>query len=1076
MADFAPEQLEACLLQLTASNTDTIKQAEAVIKAYLKHPASVTGLMTQIQGSSHASVRQLAAMLLRQKINKRWPALDEATQTGVKQVLLQRVMEETESVVKSAIARLIAALARDLVPANQWPDLFGCIEMCATNANPSARVLAMLLLASLNGTIGEHLLQHFSTLKRLFLAALQDTEIKVRIEAMHAACGLVEYLEKKQAIEFQQLIDPMLQVLQACIASNAEVEACEFMDVFSELANSPFPMLTKALPHLVQLLLQIFVSEALEPSTRAAASSALNAIIDAKPKALAKANLVPTIFTTMLQLIAADTHSASGMFSTLLEADDADAEEDDDEPVTQLAQRTLDYLALGISPKTINPIVLQCTQECVRSADPNMQKAGVLALGVVSEGCSEFLSANVKSVLPFIYEAAASQHHSVREAACFSLGQFCEYLQPVIQNHHAEIVPVALALLDDPTPAVKATSCYVLEVFTESMEPSEIKPFLATLVEKLVGLIRSQKPSIQKLAISALGSASVGAKAEFTPYFQHVCELLQPFLGISDPKFYSLRGTAIECLGYLVVAMGAERFGATLQSIMPYVFQTIALNDVELTELSLGFIINSSNIYKKEFLPYVETCVQAILPCLKPEDGITIVGDDENELAQGFESDDDEDDDDGKCTLSIRTATLEMKCRAVECIEALASNIGGAFDAYVPPLLEGLSLLVEYIHEDVRGAVAEACAALIICSFYAANPAAEENQVWVQGQVDANLLHPRTKALLDKLTTEVFLEFLEDPEKIVVERTLTALTTLSATIGPVVTAPYFQQISTVAQAILTHAHICQDGNDEASEQDEDEEDDDIEGGSVLDNVTELLGSMAKCFGPAFDPMWQALFPFVLQYANGPHPDKDRASILGCFGEVLPEVQNLSYVPQVLPLMVKACAGENTSMQRNAAFALGTLVKMSGASLSSQYLQILQALHPLFESEDEGVVDNAASAVAKMIMTHQESVPLDAVLPVFLKALPLKADFTETESVFNCLLGLLQAQNPAVLNAMPQVAAIFAQSLGEDSDVDEEVQVKIRACVQWLVATFPDQMKAVVSAMDPSAQAILSTCL
>ncbi|OQS01922.1 importin [Thraustotheca clavata] len=1074
MADFAPEQLEACLLQLTANDTATIKQAEGVLKNYLKHANSVGGMITQIQGSGNPAVRQLAAILLRLKISKHWGKLDAATQNGIKQVLLQRIMEESASVVKSAIARLIAQLARDLVPRNEWSELFACIEMCASNTNPSARALSMLLLSKLNETIGEHLLQHFSTLKRLFLAALQDADLKVRIEAMHAACGIVEFLEKKQALEFQQLIDPMLNVLQACIANNDEQEACEFMDVFSELANSPYPMLTKSLPHLVTLLLQIFVAEALEPSTRASASSALNAIIDAKPKALAKAGLVPQIFTTMLQLIAADTHSASGMFANLLQEDGDNNEDDEDEPITQLAQRTLDYLALGISPKTINPIVLQCTQECIRSTDPNMKKAGILALGVVSEGCSEFLSSNVKSVLPFIYEAASSQHHAVREAACFSLGQFCEYLQPVIQNHHSEIVPVALALLDDPALAVKATSCYVLEVFTESMEPNEIKPFLPALVEKLVALIRTQKPSIQKLAISALGSTSVGAKIEFQPYFQGVCELLQPFLGISDAKFYSLRGTAIECLGYLVVAMGAERFGATLQSIMPYVFQTIALNDVELTELSLGFIINTSNIYKKEFLPYVETCVQAILPCLKPEEGISIVGE-EDEVAQGFESDDDEDDD-GKCTLSIRTATLEMKCRAVECIEALASNMGGAFDRFVPPLLEGLSLLVDYIHEDVRGAVAEACAALIVCSFYATNPAAEETQVWVQGQIQNELVHPRTKQLLDKLTQEVFLEFLEDPEKIVVERTLTALTTLSATLGPIVTAPYFQQIGTIAQAILTHSHICQDGNDEASEHDDEEDDEDIEGGSVLDNLTELLGSMAKCFGPSFDQLWSSLFPFVLQYANGPHPDKDRASIIGCFGEVLPEVQNIQYVPQVLPLMIKACAGENTSMQRNSAFAIGMLVKMSGANLASQYLQLLQALHPLFESEDEGVVDNAASAVAKMIMAHGEAVPLDAVLPVFLKALPLKADFTETESVFTCLLGLLQAQNPAVLNSMPQVASIFAQSLKEDSDVDEEVQVKIRGCVKWLVATFPDQMKAVVGAMDPASQAILSTCV
>lgn len=51
-----------------------------------------------------------------------------------------------------------------------------------------------------------------------------------------------------------------------------------------------------------------------------------------------------------------------------------------------------------------------------------------------------------------------------------------------------------------------------------------------------------------------------------------------------------------------------------------------------------------------------------------------------------------------------------------------------------------------------------------------------------------------------------------------------------------------------------------------------------------------------------------------------------------------------------------------------------------------YLDILQALHPLFQLSGKGVeggvVDNAAAAVARMIMAAPAAVPMDQVMYVF----------------------------------------------------------------------------------------------
>lgn len=82
--------------------------------------------------------------------------------------------------------------------------------------------------------------------------------------------------------------------------------------------------------------------------------------------------------------------------------------------------------------------------------------------------------------------------------------------------------------------------------------------------------------------------------------------------------------------------------------------------------------------------------------------------------------------------------------------------------------------------------------------------------------------------------------------------------------------------------------------------------------------------------------------------------------------------------------------------------------------SRQYPTIFTALHPLFHDQSlPNTTDNAAGAVARLILAHPNAVPLDQVLPVFFTALPLKADFAENEPVFACLFQLFQSNNALV---------------------------------------------------------------
>jgi hypothetical protein len=100
--------------------------------------------------------------------------------------------------------------------------------------------------------------------------------------------------------------------------------------------------------------------------------------------------------------------------------------------------------------------------------------------------------------------------------------------------------------------------------------------------------------------------------------------------------------------------------------------------------------------------------------------------------------------------------------------------------------------------------------------------------------------------------------------------------------------------------------------------------------------------------------------------------------------------------------------------------------MSGAEALEHYPEALTKLAPLFElptapEKKEETVDtdylacrdNACSAVAKMISCAGAVLPLDRVVPLFLRGLPLKCDLKEAKCVYTTLMKLFSQHSEAV---------------------------------------------------------------
>eukprot|EP00525_Craspedostauros_australis_P010027 CAMPEP_0198120454 /NCGR_PEP_ID=MMETSP1442-20131203/29101_1 /TAXON_ID= /ORGANISM="Craspedostauros australis, Strain CCMP3328" /LENGTH=152 /DNA_ID=CAMNT_0043779107 /DNA_START=10 /DNA_END=469 /DNA_ORIENTATION=+ len=76
------------------------------------------------------------------------------------------------------------------------------------------------------------------------------------------------------------------------------------------------------------------------------------------------------------------------------------------------------------------------------------------------------------------------------------------------------------------------------------------------------------------------------------------------------------------------------------------------------------------------------------------------------------------------------------------------------------------------------------------------------------------------------------------------------------------------------------------------------------------------------------------------------------------------------------------------------------------------------------------------------MACPNNLPMPQVLPAMLKLLPLKTDMTENETIYTCLLGLVQMNHPDAVAQKPELKRIFTEAVAPTSKVEDEVKAKL----------------------------------
>ncbi|KAF5448623.1 hypothetical protein F2P56_029134, partial [Juglans regia] len=166
--------------------------------------------------------------------------------------------------------------------------------------------------------------------------------------------------------------------------------------------------------------------------------------------------------------------------------------------------------------------------------------------------------------------------------------------------------------------------------------------------------------------------------------------------------------------------------------------------------------------------------------------------------------------------------------------------------------------------------------------------------------------------------------------------------------------------------LLQEESACQQ-----TESDSDIDDDDTQHDKeLMDAVSVLLPAFAKSMGSHFAPIFAKLYDPLMKFDRASRPPQEREMVVACLAEV-----------------------------------------------AQEYVAYFGNLTPYISESD--------AIVARMIMAHPEHVPLNQVLPVFLKVLPLKEDHEESMAVYSCISTLVLSTNPLVVVALLAASGAFS---------------------------------------------------
>ncbi len=910
----------------------------------------------------------------------------------------------------------------------------------------------------------------------MFNAGLKDIAASVRKASLNTLLVAISTLgEAPDIMSFSDLFFPIFNILDTAMKEEDEDILLSGFLLFRTCCELEQPLINDHLEPAANFTLVILLQTDIE-GVKDAAGAAFLDIVRFRPKVFAKKKLVGPVISMFMDRIEKEESSVNAHYFKVKvtdtngdegEEEDQDNNDCDDEAnevseVQKLTQNTIDLMSTYIPSKHFLPAVSALIINTINSSDPLKRKASCVVLGNVVEGCNEQLRQQLDTLLVKLYPLLDDESIFVRDAAVFALGRFIRHCQPEIFLHSDEILPILLKGLEDPHLVILGGILFDLELYCESVPFQHLIPYLEPLIERFDVLFSKgfKNLRIKEVAIGALSELVGTVEFAFEPYVEKTMSLMIPLLSTSNSEEYGIRGSALNCIGTIFLAFGEEKISEShYEAAVKSAMENFELDNVQLKGHSFIFVANALKTVRKKFAPWIPQLIHYITATIKEDEFSRVEGhngaEPEAESDDDFDEEDGEDQEGGEGKTRFRSDLGDQKIAAITALGSIAEETQSFFLPYLYPCFNLLADrehgALYSNHADIRAEAIKTLGLFINAVTEGIETPSEQG-----GKLH---LSPDVTQLTEAIFRECFSLISEDEFKEPVSNAFEAIDSILETLGvAALEIPIAGTVNliTIKDVILSHISIylseqapCQlkAAADNAEEEGEDEEDGD-DHTDLMDSVASLIGSLARLLGKDFVTSFDQFHSKLMKFTKPSRPYLDRNMALSCYIDVFEQIGPLSvkYAEPLLPVIKLSLTHSAPYLRHNAAYCVGLLIENSGDVLVPHYIDILQWLYPVCvrgkneveESIGASDVDNALSAVAKMILVAPEKVPIPQVLPVLFSALPLN-DSHESLPVFKAILKLIEMNDVTILSMISEVVKALGDNFHPQSEVPDETK-------------------------------------
>ncbi|KOX69401.1 Importin-4 [Melipona quadrifasciata] len=649
--------MEEILSKLLVADNTSIRQGTAELRKAFKKQENTLALCQLIISSTSPQIRQYAAILLKKHYakEKHWLKLSQHIRTELKAVILQALLNESEKIVKNAIAQLTGVIVKHELPNYAWPEMLQLLQQLITSDNLTNKELGMYTLSIMTETAPDVYLTRAVSLTILLgqtLNNLHDLRHPIAYYTLKILQNLSPLINGNQMMVniYHQMMPQIMTTIQYLTTSN-EDKAIACFELLDDLCENAITVITPHVNPLINMCLVIARNKALDDVLRVKAVTFIGWLTRTKKKTVIKHKLIEPILDMLFTLMSTKPQDDNDeiYFS---------GDNEDNTPIT-CATQTLDLLALHLPPEKLIPHLLQYIEPSLQSIDIYAKKAAYLTMAVLAEGCSEYIRTKyLEHFLQYTFQGISDSDPVVRNAALFALGQFSEHLQPNISLYSHELLPILFEYLSQICAHIKQ----------EKKEPPSVN--------------HKQTEETMCLQVQAVDTLGIIART------------------IGDTNFAPLAGKSLN-FGMKLLRETEDpdlkkSIYGLIASVSTIMKKEIADDLSEITEYMITSIQSSEGI-----IPQFKQDEISTFPVYEE------VSENEDEDIENTDNEDDGDDGD-VAGYSVENAYIEEKEEAILALKEIAEHTGEAFLPYLGKSFEETFKLTNYPQEDIRRAVIDA--------------------------------------------------------------------------------------------------------------------------------------------------------------------------------------------------------------------------------------------------------------------------------------------------------------------------------------------------------------------------------